>query len=361
MWVTVDFDFFPNVSLLNSEVANDVECVSTHVSSPNLPSMLSTIKLGGKLSLQQRGCMQSLLMKHIEVFQSADGRIGCTADVDHEIDTGDAEPIRSPPYRVSAFERKIIAEKVSEMVADGIVKPSRSPWASPVVLVKKKSGEHRFCVDYRRVNAVTKRDVDPLPRIDDVLDRLAGAKYFSSLDLASGYWQVPVRESDRDKTAFITPDGLWQFKRLPFGLCSAPATFQRLMNTVLGRLKWHMCLVYLDDILVFGKTFEEHQQRLDQVLISLMKSNLILNVSKCSFAVSQVSYLGHVINENGVTPEEGKVVSLKDFKTPDLRSLRGFIGLASFYSKFIPGFTSLAYPLTVLLKKNAKWSWGQVQ
>ena len=155
------------------------------------------------------------------------------------------------------------------MLRQGIIRPSFSPWASPVVLVKKKSGDYRFCIDYRRLNAVTKRDVYPLPRMDDVFDRLAGAKFFSSLDLMSGYWQVPVAEADRSKTAFITPDGLYEFMRLPFGLNNAPSTFQRLMDRVLARLKWQMCLVYLDDVLIFEKTFEEHQKRLECVLIPL--------------------------------------------------------------------------------------------
>jgi hypothetical protein len=146
------------------------------------------------------------------------------------------------------------------MLKNGVIQLSNSPWSSPVGLVKKKSGEYRFCVDYRRLNAVSKRDVYPLPRIDDVFDRLAGANYFSTLDLANGYWQVPVAERDRQKTAFVTPDGLFEFKRMPFGLANAPATFQRLMDQVLNRHKWTACLVYLDDILVFGKTFEEHQR-----------------------------------------------------------------------------------------------------
>ena len=156
---------------------------------------------------------------------------------EHAIDTENAHPISCVPYRVSAPERRMIIEKVTEMLRQGIIRPSFSPWASPVVLVKKKSGDYRFCIDYRRLNAVTKRDVYPLPRMDDVFDRLAGAKFFSSLDLMSGYWQVPVAEADRSKTAFITPDGLYEFMRLPFGLNNAPSTFQRLMDRVLARLK----------------------------------------------------------------------------------------------------------------------------
>ena len=153
------------------------------------------------------------------------------------------------------------------MLKQGIIRPSFSPLAAPVVLVKKNSGDFRFCIDFRRLNAVTKRDVYPLPRLDDVFDRLAGAKYFSSLDLMSGYWQVPVASADTCKTAFVTPAGLYEFVRLPFGLNNAPSTFQRLMDRVLARLKWQMCLFYLDGVLVFGRTFDEHQKRLECVLM----------------------------------------------------------------------------------------------
>ncbi|XP_045026270.1 uncharacterized protein LOC123470258 [Daphnia magna] len=197
--------------------------------------------------------------------------------------------------------------------------------------------------------------------MDDVFDCLAGAKIFSSLDLASGYWQVSVADSDRYKTAFVTPDGLFEFKRLPFGLENAPATFQRLMDRVLGRLKWKMCLVYLDDILVFGKTFGEHQERLQQVLVALEKANLTLNLRKCVFGTSRVKHLGHVISGEGICPDPEKVSALTDFPVNNVKSLRAFLGLASFYRKFIADFAAIAHPLHALLKKNARWDWGETQ
>ncbi len=160
------------------------------------------------------------------------------------------------------------------MIEEDVVSPSTSPWSSPVVLIKKKNGDLRFCIDYRRLNAVTQKDVYPLPRIDDVLGRLSGAKYFSSLDLESGFWQLPVAEEHREKTAFVNPDGLFQFNRLPFGLCGAPPTFQRLMDKVLDGLKWTHCLVYMDDILVFGNSFEQHNDRLGRVLTAIQNAGL---------------------------------------------------------------------------------------
>jgi hypothetical protein len=203
--------------------------------------------------------------------------------------------------------------------------------------------------------------VYPLPLIDDVFDRLSGAKFFSSLDLASGYWQVPVAEKDQCKTAFITPNGLYEFRRLPFGLNNAPSTFQRLMDKVLSRLKWHICLVYLDDVLVFGRNFQEHQERLELVLMALEKTGLTLNVEKCVFATSRVEHLGHVIDGNGIRPHQDKVQALINFKTKDVKSLRAFLGLASYFRRFIPDFAAVASPLYRLLKKNASWNWSETQ
>lgn len=164
---------------------------------------------------------------------------------------------------MSPKERCTIDEQVNDMLKRGVIRPSNSPWASPVVLVTKKDGSIRFCVDYRRLNSITRKDVYPLPRIDDALDSLQGAEFFSSLDLRSGYWQVPMAEADRAKTAFITPDGLYEFNVMPFGLCNAPATFERMMDSILRGLKWKTCLCYLDDIVVFSPDFDTHLRRLE--------------------------------------------------------------------------------------------------
>ena len=218
------------------------------------------------------------------------------------------------------------------MIQQNIVQPSNSSWASPVVLVKKKNGKMRFCVDYRKVNSVTKRDSYPLPRIDEILDSLEGSKWFTSLDLASGYWQVEMDPKDKEKTAFITTQGLFEFNVMPFGLMNAPGTFQRLMDRVLQEVKGKFVLVYLDDINIYSKTFEEHLEHLNDVFKRLRAAGLKLGQEKCSFCKSKLIFLGHTISSNGVVPDPAKIEKVQNFPIPrNITELRGFIGLASYY------------------------------
>ena len=222
-----------------------------------------------KLSNDQVTQLKSLVAEFPDVFALSDAELGCTNLIKHSIDTGDYAPIKQQPYRTPIVRRALISEMVDNMREQGIVQPSVSPWASPIVLVPKKDGTYRFCVDFRRLNAVTKKDVYPLPRIDDILDTLGESKFFSSLDLASGYWQVELDPESRQKSAFTTYCGLFEFVRMPFGLCNAPATFQRLMQKVLAGLEWCTCFVYLDDILVASRSFGEHLQHLREVFTRL--------------------------------------------------------------------------------------------
>ena len=241
------------------------------------------------------------------------------------------------------------------MLERNVIAPSSSPWASPVVLVHKKDGSWRFCVDYKKLNDVTRKDSYPLPRIDDSLDALNGSKWFSTLDLQSGYWQV---EMDEAKTAFITTSGLFHFQTMAFGLCNAPGTFERLIDKVLAGLHWSICLVFLDDIVVYAPTFEEELLRLEKVFDRLQEANLKLSPKQCSLFKEEVNYLGHVVSEKGVAPDPHKTNCVQKWARPtNLTAVRSFLGLCSYYRKFIQGFAGIAKPLHQLTEKNKSFLW----
>ncbi|UYV71980.1 K02A2.6-like, partial [Cordylochernes scorpioides] len=296
------------------------------------------------------------------MFTAPDEYKGRTHLVKHQIRTTSDIPIRKNPYRVSLKERKIIGDQINSMLKNGIISHSSSPWASPIILVKKKNGTFRFCVDYRNLNSVTVKDQYPLPRIDDCFDSLHGARYFTSLDLCSGYWQVEVEEQDREKTAFITPDGHYQFNVLPFGLCNGPATFERLMDTVLRTHKWKICLCYLDDVIIFSEDLHSHLNRLKTILECLKTAGLTLNASKCRFAYTKLLILGHVVSNEGIAPDPEKIISIRKFPTPrTVKDVRAFLGLCSYYRRFIIEFSKIALALQILTRKNHSFAWGKEQ
>lgn len=324
---------------------------------PHTIVSFDSLVVNDSLDPDQRGRLKAMLQwVGMDVFSTDEFDLGRTDIVRHVIDTGDAPPVHRPPYRKSFKEREKLHELVTSYEKHGLVRKSNSPYAAPVVLVKKKDGSMRFCCDWRELNKVTKKDSMPLPRVDDTLDRLSGSAWFTSADFTSGYYQVEVEEKSKEKTAFITPDGLWEFNVLGMGLCNAPATFMRLMHHVLGDLMWTVCMSYLDDVIIFSPTFEDHLRHVEQVFSAIRKAGLKLKPKKCAFAMQQIAFLGHIVSKEGILPDPEKLRAVSEFPPPsNAKEVMQFLGLAGYYRRFVKGFSATAKPLTELLSKGVAW------
>jgi hypothetical protein len=347
-----------------SDDVNHVSSVSYNDISPDeensLPSHLQPLLNNiNCLSDDQLLLVKNLLHKYECCFEGGKYGLGVTHLVSHRIDTGDHPPIKIPPRRMGPEQRKIVDEEVDKMLKKGVIEPSDSPWSFPPVLVKKKDSTYRFCIDYRRLNTVSKSWAYPLPRIDDCLDALSGAKFFCCLDLASGYWQIPMHEEDKNKTAFSTHRGLFHFNVMPFGVKSGPATLEHLMDLLLRGLTWQSALVYMDDVICFGKTFESTFESLESVLQRFRHAGLRLKPKKCILFQSEVSFLGYTVSHEGLSPQPCKLSAVRDWATPtDVASLRNFLGFASYYRRFLPDFATIASPLYELTGKKVKFVWS---
>ncbi len=307
--------------------------------------------------------LAEFLVEYQDVFATSSDDLGRSGEVQHRIDTGDCAPIKQQPRRVPLHKKKLVQEEVDKMLKRGVIEPCEGPWASPIVMVTKKDGTPRFCVDFRRLNDVTRKDAYPLPRIEDNLDTLQGAKYYSTLDLLSGFWQVEMAPEDRDKTAFTHGGGgLYRFLTMPFGLCNAPATFQRLMEQVLQGLQWEIAVLYIDDIIVFGDSVKSHLQRLGAVLTRLKAAGLKLKPSKCDLLRKRVPFLGHIVSAGGIEVDPEKIRKVRDWSVPsNLTELRSFVGLCAYYRRFVPNFSTLCKPLFKLTEKGEPFFWGGPQ
>ena len=300
-----------------------------------------------------------VIMEYGDVFKHPDAPLGRTHVVEHKIDVQQHHPIKQAPRRLAYHKQETVRKELDKMLEQGLIKPSVSPWASPIVLVTKKDGTTRFCIDYRKVNEVTRKDAFPLPRIDESLDSLSGSEYFCTLDLASGYWQVGMAEEDKDKTAFCTRFGLFEWNVMPFGLCNAPATFERLTEHVLRGMQWEEALVYIDDIICFGKTFEQCLMRLRRVFQRILEHHLTFKPKKCDLFKAMVEFLGHIVSASGVSCDPVKIVKVRDWQPPKtVTEVRSFLGMAGYYRMFVPNYATLAKPLTELTKKTQAFIWS---
>ncbi|XP_039513052.1 uncharacterized protein LOC120468602 [Pimephales promelas] len=305
---------------------------------------------GDHLSPSQLTDIKNLQTEFADVFSPLPGR---TNLIQHHVETDPGAVVRCRPYRLPEHKKKVVQDELETMLDLGVIEESNSDWASPIVLVPKPDGSVRFCVDYRKVNAVSKFDAYPMPRIDELLDRLGSARFYSTLDLTKGYWQIPLSPMSKEKTAFTTPFGLHQFVTLPFGLFGAPATFQRLMDRIL-RPHAAYAAAYLDDIIIYSNDWQRHMQYLRAVLKTLRRAGLTANPKKCAIGRVEVKYLGFHLGHGQVRPQIDKTAAVATCPSPKTKKeVRQFLGLAGYYRRFVPNYSDLASPLTDLTKKGA--------
>ena len=356
-WTDDEEDHFVQVISNGDEV--DLQAQSVRHLEEDVQKILELAAPG--VAGAERDRLRELIRSHRDVFDLTDAELGHTILVTHRIDTGDTGPIKNPPHRASPAKMPIIREEVQSMLDKGIVQPSKRPYSAPIVLQKKNDGSWRFFVDYRKLNEVTIKDAFPIPRIQQTFDALKGQKYFSSLDLASGYWQVPAAEEDRHMTAFVTPDGgFYEYVMMPFGLSNAPGTFQRLMNELFREHLWKWALVFLDDVLVYSQSDESLYAHLRATFQLLRAANLKLKPKKSRLGQREVTYLSLIIGSEGIQVDPKKVEAVTNWPVPStVKGVRSFLGFCNYYRRFVRNFAGIASPLSSVTKKKVPFVWTE--
>ncbi|EAL58294.1 pol protein, partial [Wolbachia endosymbiont of Drosophila ananassae] len=357
-------DFYHNTITINNNI------IQFQNSSPysDEVNQIEPIKIDDKiqkilfnnLNQEENNALNKILSKFKTLIFLEGQCLSNTNIIEHQIKTVMDKPVYCKIYRYPQVHEQEIYKQIEEMLHQGIIRKSNSPYNAPLWLVPKKADNSgtkkwRIVIDYRKLNENTVDDKFPIPNIEGILDKLGRAQYFSTIDLAKGFHQILVQEQDREKTAFSTPHGHYEFNRMPFGLKNAPATFQRLINTVLKEEINKICVVYLDDVLIFSTSFSEHVGHIHTIFKKLSKANLKIQINKCKFFSKETQFLGHVLTPEGVKPNPEKVNSILQLKIPrNIKQIRAFLGITGYYRKFIKDFSQVAYPLIKCLKKDAK-------
>lgn len=365
--ISFDFEeYSPNRQMnYNNKKIAMIDKTVTNINDDRLEKLFKSIKINDNVNYEEKQSLLTILRNFSDIFHLHGEPLSFTSALSHTIPIKqDTAAINTKMYRLPPAHKDVINNEIKQLLDNDIITHSKSPWNSPLLVVPKKAGPDgekrwRVVVDFRKLNQVTVKDAFPLPRIDDILDQLGHARYFTTLDLASGYHQVLVDQKDREKTAFSTPVGHFEFKRMPFGLCGAPATFQRIMNYILTGLQGIDCFVYLDDIVIYGNNLKDHNDKLVNVFTKIKEYNLKLNTEKCNFLCKEVVFLGHKCSENGALPDPSKVECVELYPVPKtLKQVQSFLGLTNYYRKFIPNFSDIVAPLTQLLRKGVKFQWS---
>ena len=311
------------------------------------------------MSSTEQAQIKELVLKYSDVFAENPKKPKATI-TEHRIITENAMPVHQKPRRIPLAWENEVHVQLQEMLDNDIIRPSTSPWNSPIILVKKKDNTMRFVCDFRSLNDSTKKDTYPLPHLRDVIDKMHGAKYWTTLDAASAYWSMPLAEEDKEKTAFSVPRGKFEFNVTPYGLCNAGASYQRMMDVTLSGLPPDQALAFMDDTAIYSKTFEEHLDNIESVFTRLRQSGVTLRLAKCVFASPQVDFLGYELSERGVKPQKRLTTAINEFHRPSSKKeLKRFLGMAGFYRGFIANFSAISYPLNQLTRENVSFTWTE--